>query len=73
MYRPILNLYHTNVYYDNILDKFEFESSRAMVKVTVVANRLSFFLTLFHTNMKYDNILNNFEFEGQGQCHRGYF
>ena len=35
MYIPILILYHTNVKYDKILDKFEFERSRATVKVTV--------------------------------------
>ena len=29
IYRPILSLFHTNVEYDNILDKFEFERSRA--------------------------------------------
>ena len=28
-------LYHTNVLYDNIVDKFEFECSRAKVKVTL--------------------------------------
>ena len=33
--RPILILIHTNVLYDNILDKFELESSRAKVKVTL--------------------------------------
>ena len=36
IYRPILILYHTNVKYDNILDKFEFEPSRVRVKATVV-------------------------------------
>ena len=34
IYRPVLILYHTNVKYDNILDKFEFQRSRAKVKVT---------------------------------------
>ena len=29
IYRPILILYHKNVQYDNIFDKFEFEHSRA--------------------------------------------
>ena len=29
IYRPIFILFHTNVKYDNILDKFEFERSRA--------------------------------------------
>ena len=33
IYILILILYHTNVEYDNILDKFEFERSRANVKV----------------------------------------
>ena len=33
--RPILILYHTNVKYVNILEKFEFGHSRAKVKVTV--------------------------------------
>ena len=36
IYRPILILCHTNVKYDNILDKFEFERSRAKVKVATV-------------------------------------
>ena len=37
MYRPILILFHTHDInkYDNILDKFEFERSRAKVRVTV--------------------------------------
>ena len=39
IYRPILILYHTNVKYDNILDKFDFEHSRAKVKVTVAISR----------------------------------
>ena len=33
IFRPILNLYHTNVKYDNILGKLEFERSRAKVMV----------------------------------------
>ena len=33
IYKPILILYHTNNYYDNILEKFEFERSRAKSKV----------------------------------------
>ena len=37
IYRPILILYHTNVKYDNILDKFE--HSRVKVKVTVAVFR----------------------------------
>ena len=36
---PVLILYHTNVLYNNILDKFEFERSRAKVKVTVAIFR----------------------------------
>ena len=39
IYRPILILFHTNVWYDNILDKFEFERSRAQVKFTVAIFR----------------------------------
>ena len=39
IYYPILILFHTNVIYDNILDKFEFERSRAKVKVTVAILR----------------------------------
>ena len=35
IYRSVLILYHTNVYYDNSLEKFEFDRSRAKVKVTV--------------------------------------
>ena len=37
MYRPILILFHTHniIKYDNILDKCEFEHSRAKVKVRV--------------------------------------
>ena len=35
IHRPILILYYTNVKYDDILDKFKFERSRAKVKVTV--------------------------------------
>ena len=35
IYGPILILYHLIVYYDNILDKFEFERFRTKVKVTV--------------------------------------
>ena len=34
IYRPIVSLYHTNVEYNNILDKFKFERSRAKVKAT---------------------------------------
>ena len=34
IYGPILILFHTNVKYDN-LDRFEFERSRAKIKVTV--------------------------------------
>ena len=37
IHRPILILYHTNVKYDNILDKFE--RSRAKVNVTVAVFR----------------------------------
>ena len=74
IYGLILILYHLNVYYDNILDKFEFECSRAKFKVTVAilekhchcsrAFIYGLILTLLHTNMKYDNILNTFEFKG---------
>ena len=32
--KPILIFFHTNVKYDNILDKFEFDCSRAKVKFT---------------------------------------
>ena len=39
MYKPILLYFHISVTYDNILDKFEFERSRAKVKVTVVIFR----------------------------------
>ena len=39
IYRPILILYHTNIKYDNIFDKLNFESSRAKVKVTVAIFR----------------------------------
>ena len=39
IFKSIFNLYHTNVKYDNILDKFEFEGSRAKVKVTVAVYR----------------------------------
>ena len=38
-YRPILILFHTNVKYDNIVDRFELERSRAKVKVTVASFR----------------------------------
>ena len=38
-YRMILILYHTNVWFDNIFDKFEFERSRAKVKVTAAIFR----------------------------------
>ena len=33
IYKQILILYHTNVKYDNILNKFELERSMAKVKV----------------------------------------
>ena len=39
IYRPILILYHTNVGYDNTSNKFEFEHSRAKVKITVAIFR----------------------------------
>ena len=39
IFRPNLILYHINVKYDNILDKFEFERSRAKVKDTVAIFR----------------------------------
>ena len=39
IYGLSLILYHTYVEYDNILDKFEFECSRAKVKVTVAVFR----------------------------------
>ena len=39
MYEPILLYFHTSVTHDNILDKFEFERSRAKVKVTVAVFR----------------------------------
>ena len=39
IYGLILVLYHTNVKYDSILDKFEFECSRAKGKVTVAMFR----------------------------------
>ena len=39
IYGPILILYHTNDEYDNTLDKFEFERSRAKVKVTAAIFR----------------------------------
>ena len=39
MYGLVYILYHTNVQYDIILDKFEFECSRAKVKVKVAIFR----------------------------------
>ena len=62
IYKPILILFHTNVKYDNILDKFEFERSRVKVKVTVAIFRKThchrssshiyrLILILFHTNV----------------------
>ena len=35
IYRPILILFHTNVKYENILEKIGFDRSKAKVKVTV--------------------------------------
>ena len=46
MYQPILIKLHTNVEYDNILNKFEFERSRAKVKVTVAIFRKNIVITL---------------------------
>ena len=65
---------HTNVKYDNFLDKFEFERSGAKVKVLVADFRKTLchyssafiyrlILILYYTNVEYDNILNKFEFE----------
>ena len=34
IYRPILILYHTNVQYDNTLDKYDYKRCRAKVKFT---------------------------------------
>ena len=67
-------LFHTNVKYDNIFKKFEFERSRTRVKVTVAFFRnalchhsIAFInesiLILYHTNVEYDSILDKFEFE----------
>ena len=39
-------LYHTNVSCDNILDKFEFEHSRAKAKVTMAILRKKIFSLL---------------------------
>ena len=39
IYGPILLLLHTSVKHDNILDKFEFDCSRAKVTVTVAIFR----------------------------------
>ena len=44
--RPILILYHTNVKFDNILDKFEFERSRAKFKVTEAIFRKNIVIAL---------------------------
>ena len=41
-YKLILILYYTNVKYDNMLDKYEFEGSGAKVKVTVAIFRKTF-------------------------------
>ena len=46
IYGPILILYHTNVKYDNILDKFEFERSSDKVKVTVAIFSKNFVIAL---------------------------
>ena len=39
IYKPILILFHTNVKYYKIFDRFEFERSGAKVKVTVAIFR----------------------------------
>ena len=39
IYGPILQLLHTSVKHDNILNKFEFERSRAKAKVIVAIFR----------------------------------
>ena len=39
IYLPILISYHTNVYYNNIFDKFDVKRSRAKAKVTVAIFR----------------------------------
>ena len=46
IYRPSLILYHTNVEYDNTLDKFEFERSRVKVKVTAAIFRKNIVIAL---------------------------
>ena len=51
MYGPILILLHTNVLCDYILDRFEFECSRAKVNVTVAFLEKNVFITLAPTFM----------------------
>ena len=50
----ILILYHTNVYSDNILNNFEFEGSRAKVKVTVAIFRKKTWSLLKHLHLRTD-------------------
>ena len=46
IYKWILNLYQTDLKYDNIMDKFEFERSRAKVKVTAAIFRKKILIAL---------------------------
>ena len=44
IYTSILILYHANVKYDTILDKFEFERFSTKINVTVAVSRKTFSL-----------------------------
>ena len=74
IYRSILILYHLKFSYDNILDKFEFERSKARVKVTVAILEKQHFhhsialiyypiSVLLYSNIRYDNTWNKFAFQ----------